>query len=357
MVLYVIIGAVLALLAVIGFIAGLFRGYAKVQSWAGEYVISTLITIGVGVILKRARVSAMVAGVVVIVCAVAFLLACAGVSKAVKSLICKSFKKCDEDFRDYGIAGIFNRILGAFALALKSIAICLVIIVPVLVVLDFVPISELENALASVYNSAFWYALRPYVFDFLIVGVISFAMHRGFKRGIATSLFALLVFGLLVGAGFLSYYLVFNTGAFGSASASLAATVSRWVDNFESLKKISETIAKYIITTGVFLVMFIVIVIIAIFVSKAIKRARFGTGGFALVDGVIGAIVAILIAVAALLFLGYVLNPLYGLDFMKPFDVYFRSSAIARYFYQYNLLINGGVPVIPLNLYPTSLKN
>ena len=357
MVLYVIIGAVLALFAVIGFITGLFRGYAKVQSWAGEYVISALLTIGVGVILKRARVAVMVAGVVTIVCAVVFLLVCTGISKAIKLLIGKSFKRCDEDFRDYGIAGIFNRILGAFALTLKALTICLLIIVPALVVLDFVPVSTLENALASVYASAFWYAIRPFVFDFLVVGVISFAMHRGFKRGIATSLFSLLVFGLVIGAGFLAYYLVFNTGMFGSASASLAATVSRWVEGIESLKKISDSIAKYIITTGVFLVLFIVIVIVSILISKAIRRARFSTGGFALVDGVIGAIVAILIAVAALLFLGYVLNPLYGLDFMKPFDAYFKSSAIARYFYQSNLLIKGGVPIIPLNIYPTSVKS
>lgn len=67
---------------------------------------------------------------------------------------------------------------------------------------------------------------------------------------------------------------------------------------------------------------------------------------FYVADGIIGAIVLYLIIIAAMLFIGAIIQPLQDFEFMKAFDNYFDTSTVAIYFYKSNLLIHMGLPEI-----------
>lgn len=345
MILYIVTGAILALLVLIGFLVGFFKGFVNVQTWAAEYIVSALLTISISAILNKLGVSTIVAGAITIICAVALLLGFIGLFKLFKKLFNKSFERCDDNLQNYGVVGVLNRIFGGIVLAIKAVTIFLIIVVPVFIVLDFANISALQSILNPVYNSAFWYALKPIAFDMIIIGIMNIAIRHGFSNGVLTSLWALLVFAFIVGAGFLAYHLAFRSGLFDGASAALSAKVSGWFGDIQFLKNISELIAKIIITVGLFLLLLIVVIVVSFFTSRVISFARL-SDGFYIVDGVLGAIVLLLITVAVMLFLGYLIQPLYGMEFMKPFDGYFRSGAVANYFYGNNLLIEAGAPVL-----------
>ena len=339
------LGAVLALVLLIGFIAGFVRGFVRVHTWAGEYLVSSLLTLTVSVILNKLGVPVIAAGAVTVVVAIALLLLCMWLSNIFKSLIQKSFDKRDEDLSNYGGVGVFNRIWGGVVVAIKAVTILLFIVVPALIVLDFAQISALQPILSPVYDSAFWYALKPVAFDLIVLGVMNLAIRHGFSKGVVTSLWTLLVLAFIVGAGILSYHLVFNSGLFNSAAAALTSKVVGWVGDIEMLKNITEVIARVIITVGLFALLFIVIIVVAFFMSRVISFARF-SDGFYVADGILGAIVLLLLAVALMLFLGYLIQPLYGLDFMQPLDSYFQPGAVSSYFYKNNLLVEMGVPVL-----------
>lgn len=348
MMLYVILGAVLALIILLGFIIGLVKGFTRVHTWAGEYVVSAMLTIAVSKILDSAGVPVVVAGSVTIVVAALLLLGCMGLFKLIKSLIQNSIDRCDEQFRKYGVVEVLNRVFGALALAIKAFTISMIFLVPVLIVLEAAQIKFLEDILANVCESAFWYALKPVAFDLMVIGIINLAIRHGFSQGISSSLWSLIVIALTVGAGFLAYHLVFNTGTFANATSALADKLQGWF-KMEVLKNFTQSIAQWIIAAAISLLLLIVIAVASFFMSRAINFARLGTG-FYVVDGIIGAFVALVISVAVMLFIGYVMSPLYGLDFMQHFDTYFQFSTVARYFYNNNLLIEAGVPVlIPLN--------
>lgn len=343
MMLYVILGAVLALAVLIGFIIGLIRGFLKVQTWAGEYVVSALLTIAVSKILNIAGVSVVVAGSVTIVVAALLLLGCMGLFKLIKSLIQKSIGR-----RKGGVVKVINRTFGAIALAIKAFIICMIALAPILIVLDFVQIKVFASTFVEIFESAFWYALKPVAFDLIVIGIIHLAIRRGFLHGISSSLWSLIVIAMIVGMGLISYHLVFRTETFANSAVALADIVQGWF-KVEALKRFSHAIAQWILTAGMFVLLLILVLVASVFMSKAINRARLGTG-FYLVDGIIGSVVAVAIAVAVMLFIGYLLSPLYGFDFMQPFDAYFESSMVAKYFYSNNLLIESGIPaLIPLN--------
>lgn len=348
MMLYAIIGAVLALFILLGFIIGLVKGFTRVHTWAVEYLVSAMLTIAISKMLDNAEVPVVVAGSVTIVVAALLLLGCMGLFKLIKSLIEKSIDKRNEQSRSHGGVGVLNRFFGALALAIKAFTIFMIVLVPVLTVLEIAQIKVLEGTVANLCESAFWYALKPVAFDLIVIGIIHLTIRHGFSHGISSSLWSLIVIALIVGAGFLSYHIVFRTETFANATSALAENVNGWFQ-FETLKNLTESIAQWIITVGLFLALLIVILVVSFFMSRAISFARLGTG-FYVVDGIIGSLVALAISVAVMLFIGYIISPLYGLDFMQHFDAYFESGTVARYFYNNNLLIEEGVPVlIPLN--------
>lgn len=335
--------------AAIGLIVGFVKGFTKVQTWAGEYVVSALLTIMMGTLLSTSGFGPVVEGITVIVTAVVLLLGCMGLSRLFKRIIRRSMEKRDEQMRKYGFVGALNRLWGGIVLAIKGFTIALLIIAPLFIVLDLAQIEAIRPMLNEVFESGFWIFIKPVVFDFLVIGVINIAIRHGFSNGISSALWALIVLGLAVGAGFMSYNLVFNSGLFGSANEALAGTVASWFGEMQIPEGLPLTIAQWIITAGLFLLLLIVVFIVSFFVSRVLSFARLGSA-FYVVDGIIGAIVLLAVFLALLLFVGYIVQPISDLEFMKPLNGYFELSTVAKFFYSENLLINMGVPVlIPLH--------
>ena len=348
MIFEIIIGIFIALFAVIGLIIGLIKGYIKVQTWAGEYLVSSLLTISLGAIFNAVGVDSMVSGIIVIIAAVLFLLGCMGLSKLIRNLISNSFAKRDEELRKYGAVGVINRIWGGIVLAIKGLIISLFIVVPILVALDLSQLSANMPAMASVYDSALWYMIKPITFDFIVLGFLNIAIRHGFSNGISSALWGIIVFGLIVGAGFMSFNLVFNSGLFAGASASFGEVVAGWFGGFQLPEGIPTAIAQWIIVAGIFLLLTIIILLVSFFVSRVLVFARLGPA-FYIVDGILGAIVLFILVTAVMLFIGFLVQPIYDLEFMAPLTSYFDMSTVARYFYQDNFLSLCGMPtLIPL---------
>lgn len=341
------------LFAVIGLIIGLVKGFTRVQTWAGEYVVSAMLTIAIGAILNASGASPTVGGIVIIVCAVVFMLGCMGLSKLFQRIIRRSMEKRDEEMRKYGGVGVINRLWGGLVLAIKGFTIAMLIIVPVYIVLDLAHVESLQNSMAGVYGGGFWRGIKGVAFDFIVIGVMNIAIRHGFSNGISSSFWSLIVFGLAIGAGFMSYHLVFNSGLFASANAALGEVVLGWFGGVNlpgemQLDGIAVSIAKWMITAGLFLLLLIVVMLISFFVSRVLSFARLGSA-FYVADGISGAIVMFIIFVGILLLLGCLVQPIADLDFMQPFTSYFNVSTVAKYFYQQNLLSSMGVPaLIPL---------
>lgn len=347
--------AVLAFL--IGCGIGVFKGFVNVLSWAAEYVVAALLTIAVGAILNAAHAGAIAAGIVTIVLSIVFMIACFFVMKLLRAKMKKAFAKRDEDMRPYGAIGVLNRIFGALVLGIKGFLIAMIAVVPVLIVFDFAQISALEVVFGSFYNGALWGMIKPLVFDFIVIGLIHAAIRYGFTNGIISAAWAVLVVVFIGIAAFMSYNLVFSTEVFNGASSALGARIGDLAGASAGSagelgsvlpENLSYTLAQWIITAGLFVLLTIVIIVASIFISRALNFARLGTI-FYIADGILGAIAFVMIALVAMLILGYIIQPLWDLDFMARFTGYFGSSTIAKYFYIDNILIRANVPVlIPL---------
>lgn len=352
MIVNIIIGVALGLFFLIGFITGLVKGFSKVQTWANEYVIAGLITIGVGRVLLGASLPSQLSGIITIAAAIISLLVCIGVSKLIQKLISHSLAKREEDMRPNGAVGVINRLFGAITLAIKGFVFVAIVAVSALVVLDFMQMESLIAAIGEVYESAGWLAIEPVIFDFFVIGILHLVIRHGFSSGIATSLWSLFVFALIVGAAFMAYNLVFSVSAFEAPAEALAEPISGMLSGVPMLgdalgEGTAVNIAKYILTAGIFLVLAIVIVVISFFVKRVINFARFGTA-FYIVDGIFGALALLIIALAIMLLLGNIFGSIYDLEFMQPFTNYFAKSSVATYFYDKNILLGMGLELIPL---------
>lgn len=189
--------------------------------------------------------------------------------------------------------------------------------------------------------------------DAFVIGLMFIAIRSGFRSGIAGALWVLAVIALIGGAGYLSYWLCFNVPAFqntaaGMTEGALGGIISSITDaaNRINLEITATEVAQVILAAGIFLVLFIIIIIAGIIVAGIISRAREGKA-FGVVDGVLGAVVALGIVVAAMLFAGSVLFSISDVDFMEGFNSYMwyvsskgvsKDAAIASVFYQNNPL-------------------
>lgn len=156
----------------------------------------------------------------------------------------------------------------------------------------------------------------------------------------------MLVLGLIIGAGALSYYLAFNAQDFiavaGNLEGKLAGVLEGAADILNAIGLSTRKIAQLIIGTGMFLLMLVAVILIAVFVPKLIDRARDGVI-FRSVDGVFGAIVLTTFTFGLLFVVGAFANGLHDLAIMDGFNSYFQKSGVATYIYDRNLLNSFGV--------------
>lgn len=381
----IIIIAVVSLFTVIGAVVGAVKGFTKVKSWAVELLLTGVITIAVsGLVSSKTdgTVAAIVSLCVAVALVCAFMLVFAVLKKVLNKKIEKRkelsyYKQYDErennteqilqaigteDKKTYdkltkkkfkqsgGVWSILDRVFGAICLALKGAVISGLIIAVSLVILDFTRLpaegGKLYDLFGGIYQSGLWAFFKNYIFDFIIIGLITLCIKNGYSSGISSSLWSLLVLGLVIGAGVLSYYLAFNAQDFiavaGNLEGKLAGVLEGAADILNAIGLSTLKIAQIIIGTGVFLLMLVAVILIAVFVPKLIDRARDGVI-FRSIDGVFGAIVLTAFTFGLLLVVGAVANSLHDLAIMNGFNSYFVKSGVATYIYDKNLLNSFGI--------------
>ncbi len=293
----IIFWVLVALGATIGIIVGLVKGFARVRTWAVDLCFAALVSF---LIIPALKISNPIWNFVAVIaiCAASLLLFIA---------ISAIMKKC-MDRRYYAT----DKLFGGFALMIKGVVIVLIIFGLGLFVADLIAMPQVEKFIAPICGTPFWSMIRPYVLDALLLGVLQFSILQGYRSGILQGLWTLIVLGLFVGAGYLSYYLTFNVQALSSAGESLGTTVGFLAQIAAATQGINAMLTagfwgKCIIVAGLFLGFSVIILILAFVVPRAFDMAREGAT-WQVIDGVLGAIVyfvmftAILMAVGALMF-------------------------------------------------------
>lgn len=345
MVAYIILGVAVGVFAVAGLVTGLVKGYVKVQTWGLDYAITMAITVIVGAILTKTGAQPLIGGIVMLAVPVAVLALCFLGANIIKKILIRAFDKRDEDLKSYGGLGIFNRIFGGVTLLIKGALIALVIVVIPLAIADLTQIGAVTSLFGNFFAGGLWGFIKSRLFDFIVVAFIQLAMRHGYATGVSSALWSLLVLGLVVGAGFLAWNLAFRQEAFNGIAATLAETISGKAGG--SLNPtLAENIARGIITAGLFLIMAIVIGLTSFLVSRVITFARMGSA-FYCADGILGAIIMVIIILAVLLVLGNILTSFHDMQFMQYFNTYFDKCSVARAVYGSNLLNCFGVNIIP----------
>ena len=305
----IILIAVVSLFTVIGAIVGAVKGFTNVKSWAVELLLTGAITIAVsGLVSSKTdgAVAAIVSLSIAVALICAFMLVFAMLRKALNKKIEKRkelsyYKQYDErednteqilqaigteDKNSYnkltkkkfkqsgGVWSVLDRVFGAVCLALKGAVITGLIIAVALVILDFTRLpaegGKLFGLLGGIYQSGIWVFFKNYILDFIAIGLIILCIKNGFSSGISSSLWSLLVLGLIIGAGALSYYLAFNAQDFiavaGNLEGKLAGVLEGAADILNAIGLSTLKIAQLIIGTGMFLLMLVAVILIAVFV-------------------------------------------------------------------------------------------
>ncbi len=386
--------------AVLGLIIGLVKGFTNVKSWGVEYLVSVLVTAGVGkAVAKVGGEKSIMPAVLTVAVAVGSLLLAMLLMQILRSILKKrrrkryereldayedelvdSFDDDEEDYDDYdedyeedefddeeeskhakrkhkkrknkkrrrpkqpkGACGIIDRLLGAIVLAAKGAVMAVLLISVVLFLVDITHISAIQNVFASAYEQQIWKVLKPNVMNMFVILILLLSIKNGFRAGIISTLWSLLSLGLFVGAGFASYNLAFNVSAFQPAVQGLESSLAK-LSFIQSISQYVSTllIAKILFTVFIFLLFTVVIVLFRIFVPKLINGARDGDA-FYVVDGVLGAVVMSAIVLGVLLFVGFIVQPLQEFEWMATFNSYFENGGIATYFYGNNVLTTLGV--------------
>lgn len=380
--------SVFAALLLIALVIGLVKGYTKTKTWATEYLFAVVLSVLIYALADLTEMKAWQSAALKIGTAVAFILVFALLSSRGKALFnrcmanarkrsyyeqygdreentlqiidaiesgdAKEYKKLtNRKFKEKsGAAGVVNRICGAITLMIKVTVIVGVIGLIAFVVMDFTHLQFVSDHFSEFYASDFWKFFSKFAMDAFVIGILFLAIRAGFRSGILSVLWVLAVLGLIGGAAYLAYGLCFNVNAFIETAESLNASISGVTSAIADvatkigLKITDVDIAKIILGTGLFILFLIVIIIAGIAVGGIIGRAREGKA-FNIVDGVLGAIVALAIAGFVMLFVGAVLWQLNDLPMMEDFNKYMfytsskgelKPAAIASVFYSNNPL-------------------
>ncbi len=295
----VVIICVCAAIVAISLIIGLVKGYSRTKTWTTEYFFAAFFSVlifSIANVENNTAKACLALGI-----AIVLLLLFAFTSKQIRSYFNKktaaarkryyyeSYGEREEHFLEIidalelndkkayerltsrkmreksGGAGVADRICGGLNLAFKAAVICTLTIVVTLLVLHFtqLPIVLEGGSLYGVYTSGVWQFISPYIFDFILVGILQFAIRAGYRAGIINSLWVLFVIALVIGCGYVSYYLAFKTEIFSSVIekfagfsfiASAGDAISSIISSFTAY-----TLAKLIIKVLMLIVVFIII--------------------------------------------------------------------------------------------------
>ncbi len=373
--LYIIIAA--CVLAAIGIIVGFILGYTRLSCWGGSVVGATL----VGFIVARAGFvpESDWYGVIMLGVAGGSLLVFTALCQLVRRYISRAVKRAEKlsyykqydameanderilialdkkDKKGYrrnarrtfrmgrGPWGVVDRIFGAVTLTLNIFAAIVIVGALALVVIDCAQITVVQDALAGIYENEFWQGDgSSLAIDMLVVTLMCMCVRAGYNNGILSALTALLIIGLIGGAGYLAYHIVFvaklldgaSQGVYDSLLANLLVNVQT---NLDGMGLDALTLGRIIMTAVAFLVLLIPTIIISVFIPRAVDSLRsFKT--VTAVDGAFGAIVLTAVVFGILLFLGAVLWQVSDLDAFKVFNKYMENTSVANALYGENII-------------------
>ena len=271
-----------------------------------------------------------------------------GDEKAYKRLTRRQFPE------NRGGAGVADRICGGITLMIKAAVILGLIAAAAFVVLDLTQLPFVTEKLGGIYENGAWKFFSRFVMDAFVIGILFFAIRAGFRSGVISVLWVIVILGMIGGSVYLSYWLSFNNASFIATAQSLAngalgglsGSIAEVFNNLGMSNVTDVTVCQLVLTAALSLVLIIVSVVIGAIVGSIIGRARDGAA-FSVIDGVFGAVVAFAVACGVMLLLGAVFYSISDLDMMSAFNDYMyytasdgtvKPAAIASAFYTNNPL-------------------
>ena len=178
----------------------------------------------------------------------------------------KAFKKLsNRKFRQSaGVWGVIDRVFGSVTLAIKGVVVAGLVCASLIMVLDFTRLAQEGGALfevaGGIYVSETWLFFKNYIFDFIIIGLIALSIKSGYSGGMFSSLWSLVVIAMIIGVGYLAFWLSFNAPDFISVAekmnVGLSESLAGMSGTLEALGISTLTVAKVIIGLIVFVLMF-----------------------------------------------------------------------------------------------------
>ena len=375
----IIIVSLIALFAVIGAVTGVAKGFTQVKSWAVEMLLAGVISIALSKLFSsklddgtvKAILSLGICLVLVCLLMLVFVILRKRLSKSIEKRKQKWYyehydeiegnteqilsalgkedtktynKLTKRKFRQSGGAwGVVDRVFGGVTLAIKGAVMSGIFFAVVLAVLDFSRLpaegGALYEALGGIYSSSIWAFFKNFIFDFLLVGILMVCIKSGYSSGISSAVWTLVVIGLIGGAGYLSFHLSTTVPSFvsvaGNLEAKLADKLAGVAGILEGVGLTTLKLCEILIGIGIFALMLVAVILIAVFVPRLIDRAR-DSVIVRSIDGVFGAIVFTAVCFGIIFMLGAVLKTIYEVQFMDVFNAYFEKSGIATWIYDKN---------------------
>ncbi|MDE7265411.1 MAG: hypothetical protein K2N52_03985, partial [Clostridia bacterium] len=374
--------------AVIGGVIGACKGFTRVKSWGVEFILTGIIAIPVaGLISSKMKSGAAVAGgFISFAVAIFFIGLFMFLFWLFRKLLEKRIEKrkqmsyyskyieneqntvkilsalAAEDMKEYkkltkhkpkqsgGAWSVLNRVFGALTLAIKGIVIAGIVAAAFLALVDFTRLAheggKLYVLLGKLFESGSWLFFKKYLFDFAVIGILMVCIKAGYSSGISSTLWTGVVIFMVIGAGMLAVYFAFKVNDFVTVAHALdnhlADKLSSVSAILQQMKLSTLFVSQSIIALGLFVLMLVPVILIAVFVPKFIDMARSGKI-FRSIDGVFGAIALTTVILAVLLIVGAIINSVHDFDFMNVFNAYFDKSGIATYIYDNNILNAMGV--------------
>lgn len=375
----IIIVSLIALFAVIGAVTGVTKGFTQVKSWAVEMLLAGVISIALSKLFSsklddgtvKAILSLGICLVLVCLLMLVFVILRKRLSKSIEKRKQKWYyehydeiegnteqilsalgkedtktynKLTKRKFRQSGGAwGVVDRVFGGVTLAIKGAVMSGIFFAVVLAVLDFSRLpaegGALYEALGGIYSSSIWAFFKNFIFDFLLVGILMVCIKSGYSSGISSAVWTLVVIGLIGGAGYLSFHLSTTVPSFvsvaGNLEAKLADKLAGVAGILEGVGLTTLKLCEILIGIGIFALMLVAVILIAVFVPRLIDRAR-DSVIVRSIDGVFGAIIFTAVCFGIIFMLGAVLKTIYEVQFMDVFNAYFEKSGIATWIYDKN---------------------
>lgn len=369
---YIIIAV--AVIAVLAFLFGFYRGYAKLSCWGGVVIGTVLVSMIVNRYLgefdERGIVMLAIAAFSMVVLTILCQLVRRYILRQMKSSGKLSFYRQYDDrtendehilvsldkgdkkkYRKYskrkfsesrGAWGVVDRVFGGITFAVNTFVALAVLLSLALFIIDAAQITVAYNALSEIYENPAWTHFGfNYCLDIVIATLLCMCIRLGYKSGFVSALGTIVILGLFVGAGYLGYYLAFNVPAFASMAdglreGALAGVLANVEPMLSTIGLSADMVAKIVVAAGLFIVFAIVVIIIAIFIPHAIEKLRKIKFVMA-IDGVVGAIVLTGVVFFILLAVGAFVYEINDLAALKRFNDYMNASCLAKALYNDNI--------------------